>query len=477
MFYIIIIKNTSTFYFGLGILLMNKFLSFVPLSLYNIAAFLRSQLFLLPILLFFYLENGLTVGDFYLIQGLIVFFAFLFEIPAGYLGDIFPRKYILITAYALFLGRLLLWIFFRGFEIILIGEFLYACSKACFDSVSSSFIYDILKKNNEEAKMVKAYSNFNASMYIGTGIAALLGAGLYEKLGSHTLLIAEFIIYSTAILLLSFLPNAHKPCKNNIIDFKERLKRFWVAVRYILKSRRYCYLVLFSGFMVGASHFFFWSFQPLMKSSGIDPSVSLTDLADSIGWDARVFGEATWNYLLSLNWLDYIKVMGVVIFINNVIRSSFSYFAAGVAKFISLFSLGNIAFILEIIGCAFSFILMKMGHISPMNCLLFIIFLCVCIGLQLMFTISHISRLHRLINPKIRSLSSSVNMMTGRLMTSVMLMAPKFLLKNESTVKGIQVIDIFWIYALIFIPIGTYFIYKIYKYNVQSENSMMHVSN
>ena len=69
---------------------MSKYLSFVPLSMYNIAAFLRSQLFLLPVLLFFYQENGLTVGDFYLIQGLIVFFAFLFEIPAGYLGDIFP---------------------------------------------------------------------------------------------------------------------------------------------------------------------------------------------------------------------------------------------------------------------------------------------------------------------------------------------------------------------------------------------------
>jgi MFS family permease len=311
---------------------MCKYLSFVPLSMYNIAAFLRSQLFLLPVLLFFYQENGLSVGDFYLIQGLIVFFAFLFEIPAGYLGDIFPRKYILITAYSLFLGRLFLWIFFRGFEIILIGEFLYACSKACFDSVSSSFIYDILKKNNEEQKMVKAYSNFNAAMYIGTGIAALLGAGLYEKLGSHVLLIAEFIIYSTAILLLAFLPNAHKPVKGIVIGIKERIKKFYVAVRYILKSRRYCYLVLFSGFMVGVSHFFFWSFQPLMKSSGINPSVSLTDLADTIGWDARVFGEATWNYLVSLNWLDYIKVMGVVIFINNVIRSSFSYFAASIAK-------------------------------------------------------------------------------------------------------------------------------------------------
>ena len=64
--------------------------------------------------------------------------------------------------------------------------------------------------------MVKAYSNFNAAMYIGTGIAALLGAGLYEKLGSHVLLIAEFIIYSTAILLLSFLPNAQDVYKRQI---------------------------------------------------------------------------------------------------------------------------------------------------------------------------------------------------------------------------------------------------------------------
>ncbi len=455
---------------------MSKYLSSIPLSMYNIAAYLRSQLFLLPVLLFFYQENGLSVGDFYLIQGLIVFFAFLFEIPAGYLGDIFPRKYILITAYALFLGRLFLWIFFRGFEIILIGEFFYACSKACFDSVSSSFIYDILKKNNEEQKMVKAYSNFNAAMYIGTGIAALLGAGLYEKFGSHVLLIAEFAIYSTAILLLSFLPNAHTPSNTKAIGLKERLKKFWVATRYILKSRKYCYLVLFSGFMVGVSHFFFWSFQPLMKSSGINPSVSLTDLADSIGWDARVFGVAAWNYLLSLNWLDFIKVMGVVIFINNLIRSSFSYFAASVAKHISLFKLGCIAFTTEIIGCAFSFGLMKIGYISPLNCLLFIIFLCVCIGLQLMFTISHISRLHRLINPKIRSLSSSVNMMTGRLLTSVMLMAPKFLLKHDTGAAGVRVIDIFWIYAAAFIPIGLYFIYKIYTYNVKDKHSLMNVS-
>jgi uncharacterized membrane protein len=68
-------------------------------------------------------------------------------------------------------------------------------------------------------------------------------------------------------------------------------------------------------------------------------------------------------------------------------------------------------------------------------------------------------------------------MMTGRLLTSVMLMAPKFLLKNEGAVDGIRVIDIFWIYAIIFIPIGLFFIYKIYKYNIKKEKSLMNVGD
>ena len=452
--------------------LMARLVSSLPLFLYNIAAFLRSQIFLLPVLLFFYQENGLSVGDFYLIQGLIVFFAFLFEIPAGYLGDRLPRKYILITAYALFLCRIALWIFWSGYEVILLGEFLYACSKACFDSVSSSFIFDILKKNNEETKMVKAYSNFNAAMYIGTGIAALLGAGLYEKFGSHVLLIAEFVIYSSAILLLSLLPNAHHPLVQNVQSFSLRLKKFWVTVRYIFKSLKYRYLVLFSGFMVGISHFFFWSFQPLMKNSGIDPKLSLADFIAQ----GNVLTNDTFSSLDFHDWFDYIKIMGIVIFINNILRSSFSYFASTVARHFSLFALASFSFILDIIGCLIAFVIMTTIPLLPQHCFLFILFLCVCIGFQLMFTITHISRLHRLINPRIRSLSSSVNMMTGRLLTALMLMLPKFLLKQESSWLTFSVIDIFWFYAVIFAPIGLFLLFKIYKYNVRRANLLMNVA-
>jgi hypothetical protein len=51
------------------------------------------------------------------------------------------------------------------------------------------------------------------------------------------------------------------------------------------------------------------------------------------------------------------------------------------------------------------------------------------------------------------------------------------LLKHDGEIEGIRVIDIFWIYAIIFVPIGLFFIYKIYKYNAKAEHSLMNVSD
>jgi hypothetical protein len=56
-----------------------------------------------------------------------------------------------------------------------------------------------------------------------------------------------------------------------------------------------------------------------------------------------------------------------------------------------------------------------------------------------------------------------------------MLIAPKFLLKQEEGIQGVRVIDIFWIYALVFLPIGLFLITHIYKYNVKT-HSLMNVT-
>lgn len=63
-----------------------------PLNRLDLACFLRSQLYLAPVLLLFYQQNGLTIADFVLFQGIFQLTGILFEIPCGYIADVISKK-------------------------------------------------------------------------------------------------------------------------------------------------------------------------------------------------------------------------------------------------------------------------------------------------------------------------------------------------------------------------------------------------
>lgn len=66
---------------------------------FNLALFLRSILLLTPIYIFFYQENGLTVKDLFLFQGIFYLASIIFEIPVGYLSDNIERKNLLLISF------------------------------------------------------------------------------------------------------------------------------------------------------------------------------------------------------------------------------------------------------------------------------------------------------------------------------------------------------------------------------------------
>lgn len=96
---------------------------------FNLALFLRSILLLTPIYMFFYQENGLTVKDLFLFQGIFYLASIIFEIPVGYLSDNIERKNLLLMSFMIFIGFYSLWFFFQGYYVILAGEILFAISK------------------------------------------------------------------------------------------------------------------------------------------------------------------------------------------------------------------------------------------------------------------------------------------------------------------------------------------------------------
>ena len=115
------------------------------LKILNFAVLLQQQRYIVAISYLFYLSNGLTLSDFLFFQSIFYFTGLIAEIPAGYIGDIFPRKNILIFSYLLFTLRIVMWIIIPNYYTILFGEILYGLSKAFYRGVSDGYIYDYLK--------------------------------------------------------------------------------------------------------------------------------------------------------------------------------------------------------------------------------------------------------------------------------------------------------------------------------------------
>ena len=141
-------------------------------------------------------------------------------------------------------------------------------------------------------------------------------------------------------------------------------------------------------------------------------------------------------------------LFGVVLFTNNMMRSFCSLLTNKLMKFISLITLGKLVFALNVIGLLGGFVFQKVLYAYWPICLLFIFYLCVCIVLQLMFTIAHISRLQHAAEPDIRTQVAATNMMIARLFTAICLIIPKYLTELFS------LMTLYVIYSVLFFTIG-----------------------
>lgn len=382
---------------------------------------------MLPVLLLFYQENGLTPGDYFLFQGIFSITALLFEIPSGYLGDIFPRRNMLIFSFSMFLLRLILWSLLvagcfglknHAYWIILAGEVLYSLSKASYAGVADGYIYDYLKSQNKTDRMLQRYGKMNFCMSVGTAIASFLGPIFYQKYGFGTLIVIEIILNVSAISLLFLLPKV-PPARKRTKGLKAKYKELFAISKNAIKNQKIKYYMFYSGMLAGTTMVFVWSFQPLMKTAGIP-----------------------------------VVLFGVIYAINHGCRALAGMLLPKTIGFLSLKTLGKVTFLLFI----FSFLSCAavVRFQSPVLCFALLTFICVVIGFQLSFTMGNISRLHTYVGSEERSTVASVNNMISRSIAGILLILFKFLLDDISLENS------FFVYLTIFL-ISIYPLSKILK--------------
>lgn len=335
-----------------------------PLSILNFASFFQYQRFIMPISFLFYLQNGLNFSDFILFQSIFNAVCLLAKIPMGYIGDIFPKKYILIFSYFLFMLRVILWICFSGFWIVLCGEILYGLFKALYRGNVDSYIYEYLKQKKLDKSMISNYGNLTFWTSFGSAISCVACVLLFKFYNFKIILLIELICQIISIILLFFIPNIKSEKKSQM--------GVWESIKTLVTDKKVNLYVYYSALLNGLTSVFVWNFQPLLK-------------------------------LCSANVLFF----GAINFINQILRGMGGIVAKKICKVLQHNRLIKIEYYIVV----FSFLILVTA-INLKN-MYFTVFSLIIISLGILmfvvFNILTISKIHASIDDKYRATLSSTN--------------------------------------------------------------------
>ena len=232
------------------------------INLLKIGWFCHNFMLVIPVLVLIYTQKGVSVGDFFLIQGIFRLAAFLFEIPSGYMSDCFSRKKVMIIG-AIFgtFGFTTIAIAY-GFWALVLGEALLGISSALFSGTLEAYTYDLLKRNKTQKQFLKEFGSITTAAGIATFIAGILGGILFGYMGANILWV-ETLFAILAVFAFLFLPE--------LLEVRRKVKHKDAIVDAIsittntLKNPKLRNLILFPSLFGAVTIVLFWILQPIME--------------------------------------------------------------------------------------------------------------------------------------------------------------------------------------------------------------------
>lgn len=364
------------------------------LTLLNASVFLRYNLFLLPVLFLFYQEYGLTVGDFFLLQGIHALTALLLDVPSGYLADMYSKKKILIFSGFLLLARFMLLYFIPSFTVIFVGEILFAAVIALFVGTSDSYIYEALKSEGKTARMLKRYGRMYFWVSLGTSVSSLSGAYLFDWYGAKTVILITMIFVALSTALLFFLPDIPSSRRRQG-SLSTQYRDLFAILGRTLQNPHLRSLMFFAAFLTACYQILMWNMQPLMKLAFVP-----------------------------------VGLFGVIFFFNHLCRAGGSYFAGALSKWVSMPALGYMTYFGFLVAFVAALLIGKTTSV-PVNMTL-LGFICLVMGLQVAFLITAISTIHTRADSSERATLASMNSMCGRFTTALCLILSKFIMDGNN---------------------------------------------
>jgi MFS family permease len=224
----------------------------------------RSFMLIMPVIVLFFQENGLSVQDIFVLQAIFSVAVIVLEVPTGYISDRFGRKGSIV--FGCFLSALgwSVYAISYGFWGFLVAEVLIGFGVSFISGSDAAMLYDSLKQLDQEREFKRMEGKNSSLGMISEGVASVIG-------GFLALISLRFPMYCEAIIAWAAVPIAlslAEPIRQQLQVEKNSLSDMWRLVKYTLHDHTEVkWLCLYSSIVGTSTLTMVWMIQPYLERS------------------------------------------------------------------------------------------------------------------------------------------------------------------------------------------------------------------
>ncbi len=228
-------------------------------------SFLRELLFIIPVVVLFWQENGLSLTRIMILQAIYTLSIALFEVPTGVFADKIGRKQSLSIGAFILLAAAIVYSAGYNFWQFALAEIIWGLGVTFTSGADSAFVYDTLKQTRKKHDFKKIWGHAKSLEYLAAGIAAVLGGFV----ATYSLRL-NWVLVAFSMLFLFFVSLSFQEPKHYK---KLKPKKYWVhtveCFKESLTNRNLLFLLLFSSLLSTMWGVALWFYQPYMNQSGL----------------------------------------------------------------------------------------------------------------------------------------------------------------------------------------------------------------
>jgi len=230
------------------------------------ASFFREWMFIIPVVVLFWQQNGLSLTQIMILQSIYAISIVLLEVPTGVIADKWGRKQSMILgALFLILGTIIYGLGHNFLQFIL-AEVVWGLGGCFFSGADSAFVYDSLKQIKKEDTFKKVLGNAKSWGYLAAGVAGIIGGFV----ATYSLRLNWFLSTLGMIFLFLVVLSYNEPKHFEKVHKKSYWKHTKESFKEAFNNKNILFLLLFYALIMTVAKISLWFYQPYMAASGIN---------------------------------------------------------------------------------------------------------------------------------------------------------------------------------------------------------------